>query len=92
MFFFRLNLEDGEEFKPERYLSPTETEAKINMPFGKGPYMCIGNKFAQLEMKTVITRLVKEFRFEWIPGYTYRRAIAITIRPSPPLVLRISKV
>ncbi|XP_052068315.1 uncharacterized protein LOC127707693 [Mytilus californianus] len=86
----RLNVEDGDTFRPERFLSPSDSKAF--MPFGKGPYMCIGNKFAQLEIKTVISRLIKEFKFEWKPGFTFRRVMSITIRPHPSLVLRISKI
>lgn len=88
----RLNLEDGEEFKPDRFLAPTDLATKSFLPFGKGPYMCIGNKFAQLEMKTVISRLVTEFKFEWKPGFTFKRVMAITVQPHPSLVLRISKL
>ena len=33
------------------------------MPFGYGPRMCIGFLFAILELKIVLARLVKEFKF-----------------------------
>ena len=33
------------------------------IPFGYGPRMCIGFRFALLELKIVLARLVKEFKF-----------------------------
>lgn len=88
----RLNVDDGDIFKPERFISPTDSATKAFMPFGKGPYMCIGNKFAQLEIKTVISRLIKEFQFDWKPGFTFKRVMSLTVRPHPSLLLRISKI
>ncbi|CAE6421498.1 unnamed protein product [Rhizoctonia solani] len=67
--------EDADEFRPERWLSSlpqSVTDAKILgvyspiMTFGAGPRSCIGYKFAILELKIVLSRLVKTFRFE--PG------------------------
>ena len=90
--YYRLNVDDGDIFKPERFISPTDSTTKAFMPFGKGPYMCIGNKFAQLEIKTVISRLIKEFQFDWKPGFTFKRVMSLTVRPHPSLLLRISKI
>jgi cytochrome P450 len=60
--YYRLNVDDGDIFKPERFISPTDSTTKAFMPFGKGPYMCIGNKFAQLEIKTDIKVLIQSSR------------------------------
>ncbi|XP_055933941.1 cytochrome P450 3A41-like isoform X1 [Argiope bruennichi] len=54
------------EFDPERF-SP-ENKTNLNsaayMPFGIGKRNCIGARFAQLEAKLAIFRLVKKFKFE----------------------------
>ncbi|KAI0059673.1 cytochrome P450 [Artomyces pyxidatus] len=63
---------DAEEWKPERFLSPlpgSVTEALIpgvygnTMTFLGGGRACIGFKFAELEMKVVLSHLVRSFRF-----------------------------
>ncbi|KAJ3527396.1 hypothetical protein NMY22_g9806 [Coprinellus aureogranulatus] len=63
---------DANEWKPERWLSPlpaTVTEARIPgvysnlMTFLGGSRSCIGFKFAQLEMKLVISTMIRRFKF-----------------------------
>ncbi|CAE6446063.1 unnamed protein product [Rhizoctonia solani] len=67
--------EDADEFRPERWLAAlpqSVAEAKIQgvysplMTFSAGPRSCIGYKFAVLELKIILSRLVKTFRFD--PG------------------------
>nr|XP_058946620.1 cytochrome P450 3A30-like [Pocillopora verrucosa] len=57
---------DPDEFDPERF-SPAAKQS-INpysyMPFGHGPHNCIGMRFAQMEMKMVLARMLKKYRLE----------------------------
>ncbi|CAE6480971.1 unnamed protein product [Rhizoctonia solani] len=64
--------DDGEVFRPERWLNPlphSVSEAKLPgvyspmMTFAAGPRSCIGYRFAVLELKIVLTRLIKTFQF-----------------------------
>ncbi|CAE6418632.1 unnamed protein product [Rhizoctonia solani] len=68
---------DADEFRPERWLEKlpdSVSEAKTSgvyssmMTFSAGPRACIGFKFSLLELKTVLSMLVKSFKFE--PGST----------------------
>ncbi|GIY71240.1 cytochrome P450 3A16, partial [Caerostris darwini] len=56
---------DPWKFDPERF--SLENKKSINsmayMPFGVGRRNCIGARFAQLEAKLAIYRLVKKFKF-----------------------------
>ncbi|RXW21502.1 hypothetical protein EST38_g4357 [Candolleomyces aberdarensis] len=63
---------DAHEWKPERWLSPLPdrvSEAHVPgiyshlMTFLGGSRACIGFKFAQLEMKVVVSSLLQTFRF-----------------------------
>ncbi|PIL33301.1 cytochrome P450 [Ganoderma sinense ZZ0214-1] len=65
--------EDALEWKPERWLNPlprSVEEARVPgiyshvMTFLNGSHSCIGFKFSQLEMKTVLYVLVSSFKFE----------------------------
>ncbi|RDB17352.1 hypothetical protein Hypma_001991 [Hypsizygus marmoreus] len=63
---------DSYEWKPERWLNPlpqTLVDAPIPgiyphlMTFLGGPHSCLGFTFAQLEMKVVLSVLIKNFKF-----------------------------
>jgi len=64
---------DALEWKPERWLSPLPaavTDAHLPsvysnmMTFTGGPRACIGFKFSELEMKTILCTLLPTFKFE----------------------------
>ena len=53
--------EDPDKFNPDRF-GPNKKIAPFTfMPFTAGPRICIGKHFAMMEMKILISRLVKEF-------------------------------
>ncbi|KAG8680266.1 cytochrome P450-dit2 [Ceratobasidium sp. 423] len=65
--------DDAREFKPDRWLEPLPTSVlssrmpgiySSTMTFLGGPRACPGVKFAQLELKTVLSSLVSSFKFE----------------------------
>jgi cytochrome P450 family 12 len=63
------------EYLPERWLKNIEpSECPVGkgkahpfkyVPFGFGPRACIGKRFAELEIETLVMRLVREFKIEW---------------------------
>lgn len=64
------------EFIPERWLKDNshvaegvrhakETNPFVYLPFGFGPRMCVGKRFAELEIETFIIRFVREFDVGW---------------------------
>ncbi|MUL63718.1 cytochrome P450 [Mycobacterium sp. CBMA 234] len=65
---------DPERFDPARFAEP-RSEHKSHRyafaPFGGGAHKCIGMVFGQLEIKTVMHRLLRRYRLELPnPGYT----------------------
>lgn len=48
---------EPEKFKPERFLNK-ERDCGAYYPFGIGPRMCIGNRFALLQMKVLLFHLL----------------------------------
>lgn len=64
---------DKDKFLPERWLRSgpdSVPDAKCAhkfayLPFGFGPRMCVGKRFAELEMETLIAKLVTNYHIEW---------------------------
>ncbi len=65
-----------EKFDPERFAEPRNEHKRHRYafaPFGGGAHKCIGMVFGQLEIKTVMHRLLRRYRLELThPGYTPR--------------------
>ncbi|XP_060572602.1 cytochrome P450 4c21-like [Ruditapes philippinarum] len=84
------NWENPEKFLPERFME--DTEPYKHLPFIAGPHMCIGHKFAMLEMKMVLSSLLREFEFSLVPNYKFKRIQALSVKPKPPLVLNVRRI
>lgn len=56
---------DPDHFDPERFNDDNKaTNSVYFMPFGGGPRMCIANRLAMIETKTMLYYLLKEFRLD----------------------------
>lgn len=51
---------EPEKFMPERFVTGDYEQAAL-MPFGRGPRFCIGRKFAEMEMKVTLTRILSKY-------------------------------
>lgn len=74
------------KFDPERFNEDNKNSIDTNtyMPFGIGPRMCIGMRFAQLEIKTILFYFLKEFKFEPCAKSTIPLVLdPTTIQPEP---------
>ena len=78
--------EDPNTFKPERFL--TDSHRHHFLPFLSGPDMCIGHKFAMLEMKIIIATLLEKMKFQLPAGTTFRGTQGLTYHMSPSLFLK----
>jgi cytochrome P450 len=58
-------------------------------PFGGGPRRCIGDRFALMEARLVLARLLQAFSFETVPETDLSLSPAITLRPEDGLSLRV---
>ena len=56
--------EDPYVFFPERH--QTKRHPMAYLPFGAGPRLCVGMRFALIEMKILLVRLLREYSF--VPG------------------------
>jgi cytochrome P450 len=69
---------DPERFAPERAAG---RHRFAYLPFGGGPRICIGAKFAELEAVTMLAALVRKLRFLPNPAHRIVPKVRITTRP-----------
>lgn len=73
---------DPYTFKPDRFENGEVDENTLYMPFSIGPRNCVAERFALVELKSLIIRLVKHFRFsinEETMNYKYRNAVIVNL-------------
>ena len=85
---------DPERFDPDRFAEPRSEHKRHRYafaPFGGGAHKCIGLVFGQLEIKSVMHRVLRNYQLELAhPGYTPRYDYAGMPMPidGMPIVLR----
>jgi len=77
---------DPERFAPGRAEHERHTHQWI--PFGGGPHMCLGRRFAETEVRLIMHQLLLRFRFEVPVGYTMPVQQAPISRPRDGLPVR----
>ena len=82
---------EPEAFLPERWLdgSAARVPKYGYLPFGGGPRICIGERFATMEMILILATLVRRFRFQMV-GPDPTPFPSITLRPDGGLPMRLS--
>jgi len=83
--------DDPEAFKPERWDGDLAHRLPrfAYFPFGGGPRVCIGNRFAMMEAKLVLAVAIQRFRFEVAPQTELTLLPSVTLRPRHGLRLRL---
>ena len=83
------NFTKPQAFNPERWIAqekgkcPMGHDTKAFIPFGSGPRFCPGKNLAMLEMKLVLSMLMKSFKVELItPKEDVKEVMAFTMMPS----------
>jgi cytochrome P450 len=85
--------EHPERFDPDRFSE--EGSKSIQrfqyMPFGAGPRICIGMKFAYMEAVAILATLVRALRFRSNPAHRVEPNIRITLRPEGGMPLYVAR-
>jgi cytochrome P450 len=86
------NFDDPDAFKPERWQNDLQHRLPkfAYFPFGGGPRVCIGNRFAMMEAKLVLASAIQRFRFEPTPQTKVDLFPSVTLRPRAGVSLRLA--
>jgi cytochrome P450 len=89
----RLLWERPERFDPDRFSDERSQDRPRfqYMPFGAGPRICIGMKFAYMEAVAILATLVRSLRFRPNPAHQVVPNIRITLRPEGGMPLYVEK-
>jgi len=84
--------DDPEQFRPERWAGDAQRRLPrfAYFPFGGGPRICIGNRFAMMEATLILAALVRRFSFATTPETRLDLLATVTLRPRSPVRLKIT--
>lgn len=87
--------DDAKEFKPERFSGgiAKATKGQVSFfPFGWGPRTCIGQNFALLEAKVVLSLLLQNFSFDLSADYKHDPTAILSLQPKHGAKIRLQKL
>ena len=77
----RLIWDTPDAFRPHRFADRKAIDRFAYLPFGDGPRVCIGARFAMQEAVIVLATLLARFRFRPVPGRDPDPVMILTLRP-----------
>ncbi|MEM9250047.1 MAG: cytochrome P450 [Pseudomonadota bacterium] len=80
---------EPDAFRPVRFLGAAPPSRYTYLPFGDGPRICIGARFALQEAVMILATLLARFRLFPVPGKTPEPTLIITLRPEGGVWQRI---
>lgn len=86
--------DDPETFRPERWSDEMEVDAPnfAYFPFGGGPRICIGMRFAMMELTYILSIMAQKYRLEPVYGDELDIDLHLPLgifQPSHPLRMRV---
>jgi cytochrome P450 len=83
--------DDPLDFRPQRW--STDLAKRLPrfsyMPFGGGPRICIGNRFAMMEAILILATVAQRYRLELKSGRPIEPFASITLRPQGGVLVKL---
>ncbi|XP_016154216.1 PREDICTED: cholesterol 24-hydroxylase isoform X1 [Ficedula albicollis] len=76
-------------FDPDRFSKDAPKPYYCYFPFSLGPRSCIGQVFAQMEVKVVMAKLLQRFEFQLVPGQSFKLLEAGTMKPLDGVICKL---
>ncbi|NXQ33397.1 CP46A hydroxylase, partial [Alaudala cheleensis] len=76
-------------FDPDRFSKDAPKPYYCYFPFSLGPRSCIGQVFAQMEVKVVMAKLLQRFEFQLVPGQSFKLLEAGTLKPLDGVICKL---
>jgi cytochrome P450 len=76
-------------FLPDRWLDGPRPERWCYLPFGDGPRICVGMRFALQEATVILATLLARFRLTQVPGRAPKPVMILTTRPEGGVWLNV---
>jgi cytochrome P450 len=86
--------EEPTRFDPDRFASPREEHKKVPFSlvgFGGGPRMCIGINFAKIEIKILVTHILRKYHLEILTNQDITQFYRATGMPLYGIKMRVLK-
>lgn len=91
----------SEKFIPERWIKTNKdpecphtketAHAFAFLPFGFGPRMCVGRRFAELEIEVLLIRIIQNYKMEWNHEDMKIRSVLVNV-PDGDLKFKFTEV
>ena len=86
---------DALEFKPERFANGITEACKYPnayLPFGFGSRLYIGQKFAMIELKIILSLILSRFSFTLSPDYHHSPVMKMVLSPEHGINLLVRRL
>jgi len=85
--------DDPDRFEPDRWLPERHKAApkQTYLPFGGGPRICIGNSFASMEARLLLSQIASRVRLRLLPETRLVARTGLTLTPRFGLPMRVER-
>jgi len=82
---------DPDKFNPERFSAENAKNIVpyTYLPFGLGPHICPGQKFALTEAKIILAKILQKYTLQLVEGEKPEPVILILTRPKTDFKMRL---